>query len=149
MVFSRSTNTTYERRVAEMSPKSVDDYIQEGIYGARDLNKSEHALFLGSLRERAELALTTGQTITNRIYPQVEKALQTESDLEMLLNGDIAYPHLSKYIKLSNQYHIPFTIVQNEQKETPIGLLLAHKTAIDKHDIFITDDIFHEQTELR
>lgn len=130
-----------------MTPKSVDDYIQEGIYGAKEINPEERSMFLGTFRERIELALTTGQVIAPNIYSQVENILKVKPGLEMLLNGTIAYPHLSKYIKLANQYKAPFTIVQNEEKETSIGLLLAHKTAVDKDEIFIRDETFQQEME--
>ncbi len=130
-----------------MTPKSVDDYIQEGIYGAKEIHREERGIFLGTFRERVELALTIGQVISQNIYPQVENVLKVHAGLEMLLNGAIAYPHLSKYIKLANQYKAPFTIVQNEEKETSIGLLLAHKTAVDKDEIFIRDETFQQEKE--
>lgn len=130
-----------------MTPKSVDDYIQEGIYGAKEINPEERGMFLGTFRERVELALTTGQVISPNIYSQVENTLKINPDLEMLLNGTIAYPHLSKYIKLANQYKALFTIVQNDEKETSIGLLLAHKTAVDKDEIFIRDETFQQEME--
>ena len=132
-----------------MTPKSVDDYIQEGIYGAKEIHREERGVFLSTFRERVELALTIGQVIAPNIYPQVENVLkvQAQAGLEMLLNGTIAYPHLSKYIKLADQYKAPFTIVQNEEKETSIGLLLAHKTAVDKDEIFIRDETFQQEME--
>lgn len=130
-----------------MTPKSVDDYIQEGIYGAKEINPEERSMFLGTFRERIELALTTGQVIAPNIYSQVENILKVKPGLEMLLNGTITYPHLSKYIKLANQYKAPFTIVQNEEKETSMGLLLAHKTAVDKDEIFIRDETFQQEME--
>lgn len=128
-----------------MTPKSVDDYIQEGIYGAKEIHREERGIFLSTFRERVELALTTGQVISQNTYSQIEAVLKSKPGLEMLLNGSISYPHLSKYIKLANQYKAPFTIVQNEEKETSIGLLLAHKTAVDKDEIFIRDETFQQE----
>ncbi|TKJ04058.1 DUF1694 domain-containing protein, partial [Bacillus cereus] len=57
----------------------------------------------------------------------------------------IAYPHLSKYIKLANEKNVPFTIVQNKDTKTPIGLVLTHATAVDKEQIYVEDTIFKQE----
>ncbi|MFX3623077.1 MAG: YueI family protein [Ectobacillus sp.] len=128
-------------------PKKLDDYLQEGIYGTKEINPKEKHLFLGTFRERIEIALTIGQVMQPTPYREVEAVLQHQKNIKMHLNGEIAYNHLSKYIKLATVHNIPFTNVQNLEGGTPIGLVLAYDKAIDKPEIFIKDSIFQKEME--
>ncbi|MCP8969240.1 YueI family protein [Ectobacillus ponti] len=128
-----------------MSPKEIEEYLQEGMYGSRENKPEERHIYLGSLRERAELALTKGQVMEPNVYPELESCLQQNASLTMLLNGSIAYSYLSKYIQLANKKNIPFTIVQNEKHDTPIGLLLAHASAVDRAEIFVHDQVWKRE----
>ncbi|UOY92936.1 YueI family protein [Ectobacillus sp. JY-23] len=122
--------------------KKLDDYLQEGIYGAKEQHPEERRLFLGTLRERVELALTKGQVMRQTPY-QIGTALQ--KNVKMLLNGDVAYSYLSPYIRFANEKKIPFTIVQNEKGNSPFGLVLTYDQAVDTPDIYIRDEIFHAE----
>ena len=102
-------------------------------------------MYLTTLRERVEIALTIGQVMQSNVYTEVTGNIRSSQSLQLFLNGSIAYPHLSKYIKLATEKNIPFTIVQNKGTETPIGLVLSHSTAVDKEHIYVEDDIFKQE----
>ncbi|MFD3450042.1 YueI family protein [Microbacteriaceae bacterium 4G12] len=123
--------------------KKVEDYLQEGIYGAKEINPQEKKMFLSTFRERVELALTSGQVMQDHSYQEVITSLQ-KSSVKMYVNGNVPYTYLSKYIALANKFNVPFTIVQNKEAQTPIGLVVAHAKAIDKENIFVKDTIFNE-----
>ncbi|WP_242142872.1 MULTISPECIES: YueI family protein [unclassified Bacillus cereus group] len=128
-----------------MVNKNVEDYLQEGIYGQKQNKPEERNMYLGTLRERVEIALTIGQVMRSTIYSEVTKSMNSSQNLHLFVNGSIAYPHLSKYIKLANEKNVPFTIVQNKGTHTPIGLVVAHHTAVDKSQIYVEDDIFKQE----
>lgn len=121
-----------------MSRPNVEDYLQQGIYGQKEINPDERRKFLGTLRERVVLALTQGQVREGGIYQEVEDALRANPSARLLLNGNIDYSYLSKYTKLSNNHDIEYTIVTNKEYNSDIGLVLAYEHAVDKENIYIT-----------
>ncbi|MEQ2527781.1 YueI family protein [Bacillaceae bacterium CLA-AA-H227] len=121
-----------------MPGPNLDDYLQQGIYGQKEINPDERRKFLGTLRERVVIALTQVQVREENIFTEVEEALKSNSDATLLLNGNIDYAHLSKYIKLASKYNAEYTIVTNNEHNSEIGLVLAHEYAVDKEDIYVT-----------
>jgi uncharacterized protein YueI len=121
-----------------LSDSKLDEYLQQGIYGPKETNPDERRKFLGTIRERIEWVLTSSQVMEGETYKEVEQAMKNLSGLQLLLNGRIDYRFLSKYIKVANKAAIPYTIVKNAEHETDIGLVLTHKDAINKEDIYIT-----------
>ena len=120
-------------------PKSdLDEYLQQGIYGPKVTNPDERRKFLGTIRERIEVALTQAQVMEKAIYPEVEKKMKAYSQTHLFLNGHMDYRYLSKYIKKANQCNIHYTIVTNKEYHSEIGLVLAHEKAVDREDIYIT-----------
>ena len=121
---------------------NVDDYLQKGIYGEKQIKVEERNVYLGTIRERIELALTCSQVMKNDIYKEFEKTLSLK-DITVLLNGSLPYSALSKYIKLANMKNIPFSLVNNLPIPTHIGLVVTYQYAIDKPEIFVKDDIYN------
>ncbi|MBO9129313.1 YueI family protein [Bacillus sp. 165] len=128
-----------------MAHKNIDDYLQEGIHGGKDLNPEEKKLFLSTFRERVELALTIGQVMQASPYPEVVSVMKTNKNSKLLLNGTIAYSFLSKYISLANDTAIPFSIIQNQEGHTPIGLVVASSAAVDRPNIYVKDEIWEKE----
>ena len=63
-----------------MSDQSLDQYLQQGMYGPRETKPDERRLFLGSLRERVIIALTKGQVLRPKAYREVIDALGSKAD---------------------------------------------------------------------
>ncbi|MDX8290251.1 YueI family protein [Metabacillus indicus] len=124
-----------------MSDEQIDLYLKQGIYGAPETKPEERNKFLGTLRERIEIALTNGQVRQKKVYSEAAAAIRLGKGYQLLLNGTIAYSDLSKYIKLANEAEQPFTIV-SDQRDTKIGLIVAAEHAIDKESIFVEDSIY-------
>jgi len=119
---------------------TLEDYLEKGIYGAKEVKPDERKRFLGTIRERIVLALTDGQVYSGKIYPELIDEMKKHPQAKMLLNGQIPYTYLSKYAKLANDYQIPFKIVDHKEHTTDIGLVLAYdNVAIDKENIFIQE----------
>lgn len=121
-----------------MSKSNVDDYLQQGIHGAKEIKPEERKKFLGTIRERVEFALTQTQIRENKVYQEIQDACKKHTDLHMYLNGHVNYRFLSKYVKLASTTNIEYTIVNNKDYNSDLGLVLAFDHAIDKEDIYIS-----------
>jgi uncharacterized protein YueI len=122
-----------------LSKQSVDEILQQGIQGPKEIKPDEKRKFLGTFRERVIIALKKNQVMENDIYPQVENSMKESKAAHLFLNGNIGYEKLSKYIKLAKKYKIEHTIVTNKEHDTEIGLVLAMDHAIDKTEIYIIE----------
>ncbi|KMJ58447.1 hypothetical protein AB685_11220 [Bacillus sp. LL01] len=122
--------------------RNIDDYIDRGLKGTPETKPSERKEYLSQLRERIILALTNGQVIQQNPYKPIADLMKRHPSSRLYLDGDLDYTHLSKYIRIANEYKIPFTIVDDKASSTNIGLVLANPTAIDKEDIFVSREEF-------
>lgn len=120
-----------------MTKPSVEDYLNQGIYGPKEINPDERRKFLGTLRERVVIALTQAQVREENVYHEVIDAMKSNPKAKLLLNGNMEYPTLSKYIKLCNKYKVKYSIVTNKDHQSELGLVLAHEFAVDKKDIYV------------
>jgi uncharacterized protein YueI len=117
---------------------NVEEVLQQGMHGPLETKPDERRKFLGTIRERIILALKKSQVAEATIYPQVEKEMKKNPQVNLLLNGNMDYTVLSKYVKLAAKHKIEHKIVTNKEHDTEVGLLLAMDEAIDKKDIYIT-----------
>ncbi|WP_433743013.1 YueI family protein [Falsibacillus pallidus] len=123
-----------------MERTSVDDYIQKGLYGEIQTKPDERRKFLGTLRERIVVAITKSQVMDKSIYDDLDEIMRSNKKAKVLLNGEMDYSYLSPYIKLANKHRISFSIVENKQSSTDIGLILAYDYAIDKDEIYLKQE---------
>lgn len=117
--------------------RKVEDYIEQGIFGPKEIKPGERKEFLGTLRERVIIVLTKSQVFEKDLYPEIAVKMKQYPEANLLLNGQMDYQHLGKYIKLSNQNSIPYKIVLNKDYNSKLGLVLAEKNAIDIENIHI------------
>ncbi|KUP09245.1 hypothetical protein Q75_01030 [Bacillus coahuilensis p1.1.43] len=117
--------------------KTVDDYLQEGIYGAKETKPDERRYFLSTLRERVVIALKQHQVREKGIYKEVEESMKKHPRTHLYLNGNMNYTFLSDYVKKATQLSIPYTMVTNKEYNSELGLVLAYDYAINKESIYI------------
>ncbi|MEH7386199.1 YueI family protein [Bacillus sp. JJ1521] len=120
-----------------MTKPSVEDILQQGIHGAKEIKPEERKKFLGTIRERVEFALTQSQVRENKVYQEIQDTCKKKKEVHMYLNGHVDYPSLSKYVKLAGANNIEYTIVTNKDYNSDIGLVLAFGHAIDKEEIYV------------
>lgn len=130
-----------------MSNKNVDDILQQGIFGAKELKPAERKKYLGTFRERVVAVLTQGQIREKTIYRELIKRMKTYNESTLLLNADIDYEYLKKYVDAAVENKIPYKLVMNKESETEIGLVLAVEDAIDLEDIALTRPIVEKPAE--
>jgi uncharacterized protein YueI len=130
-------NAYKDRGVLILQKPTVEDVLKEGMYGPKEIKPEERRQFLGTLRERIIIALKKDQVKEDQIYPQVEQQIKKFPGARLLLNGNIEYEQLSKYVTLAKKYKVNHTIVTNKDYDSEIGLVLAMDQAIDKQDIYV------------
>ncbi|QNF31136.1 YueI family protein [Metabacillus sp. KUDC1714] len=132
-----------------MLSENIDDYIQQGIHGVREIKPDERRRFLGTLRERVLVVLTKQQVREKGTYIEVEELMKKNKEATLFLNGTMNYTYLSDYIKLANQIGTKFLISTNKEYDSELGLVLAYDYAINKEDIYIEKqkDVFEEEPE--
>ncbi|MEI5907402.1 YueI family protein [Bacillus spongiae] len=123
-----------------MVKKSVDDYLQEGMYGKKELKPDERRRYLGTFRERVLVALTKSQVRKKGVYQEIEELMKSHPKAHLLLNGNMNYSYLSDYIKKANQFNLHYTMVTNKEYDCEYGLVLAYDYAINKKDILLSDN---------
>ncbi|WP_312096057.1 YueI family protein [Niallia sp.] len=119
------------------SNPNLDDYMQKGMYGAKETKPEERRKFLGTLRERVVIALSQSQVIDSSLYKEIPDAMKKNTGAKLYLNGHLDYSYLSKYIKEANQAKMEYTIVTNKDADSEIGLLIAYDYAINKENIYV------------
>ncbi|TRZ36137.1 DUF1694 domain-containing protein [Niallia circulans] len=122
-----------------MTNPNLDDYLQQGMYGAKETKPEERRKFLGTIRERVVLALLQNQVSEANIYKEAEEAIKSNKGAKLYLNGHLDYSYLSKYLKLANEQNMEYTMVTNNDYNSEIGLLIAYDHAVDKQDIYVTE----------
>ncbi|MDF2903147.1 MAG: hypothetical protein K0S25_785 [Bacillus sp. (in: firmicutes)] len=115
----------------------MDDYLLQGIHGAKETKPDERRRFLTTIRERVVVALTGEQVMEKGIYPKVEILMKENGSAHLFLNGHLDYSNLSKYISIAKSLNLEYTIVTNKDYNSDLGLVLAQEFAIDKEEIFI------------
>ncbi|WP_350019988.1 YueI family protein [Priestia flexa] len=117
--------------------ENIEEYLERGLYGTQETKQAERKYFLTALRERIEVALTKGQVMKPTVYKEAERTITNVQNGQVFLNGTIAYSFLSKYIQIANKHNVPFTIVQNLEADTDIGLVVTGSKGSTENEIFI------------
>ncbi len=123
----------------------LDDYLQQGIHGPREINPDERRKFLGTLRERVVVVLTKSQVREPGTYKEIESLMKKNQQATLFLNGNMNYTYLSDYIKLANQVGNKYILSTNKEHDSELGLVLAYDHAVNIEDIYITK---HEEPKL-
>ncbi|WP_270995321.1 YueI family protein [Listeria seeligeri] len=127
--------------------ENIDDYLEKGMYGAKEINPAEKKKYLGTYRERILVALTKEEVLSQQFLPELEKAILESPDSKLLLNGLLHYNSMRPYIKLAEKCKHEFSIVSRLEGETDLYLVLACQKAINKEDIHLYKEETPEETE--
>lgn len=127
--------------------ENIDDYLEKGMYGAKEINPAEKKKYLGTYRERVLVALTKEEVLSQQFLPELEKAILESPDSKLLLNGLLHYNSMRPYIKLAEKCKHEFSIVSRLEGETDLYLILACQKAINKEDIHLYKEETPEEIE--
>lgn len=120
-----------------MVKNEVDEYLQQGIYGIKEIKPEERKKYLGTLRERVIAVLYQSQVSEKEVYPEIAQFIQKHPKACLFLNGNMTDIHLSKYIDLAVLHNIRYKIVFNKDYNTDLGLVFAEEEAINQENIYI------------
>ncbi|MDX8046374.1 YueI family protein [Gracilibacillus sp. S3-1-1] len=123
-----------------MVKKDVEDYLQEGIYGAKELKPDEKRKYLGTYRERVLLALSKAQVRGEKGLTELESLMRQYSDASLLMNGNMSLRFFKPYREIADKHHITHTYVSNRETDSEYGLIFVAKTAVDKQDILLVEE---------
>jgi uncharacterized protein YueI len=126
---------------------NIDDYLNQGIYGIKEINPEERNKFLGTLRERVIVALSQQQVREPGTYKEVEEMINLHPKATLYLNGNMNYTYLSDYMKLATDNGNRFNIVTNKKVNSELGLVLAYDYAVDHKNIYIDKQVKTEEKE--
>ncbi|MGP4039974.1 YueI family protein [Gracilibacillus sp. D59] len=129
-----------------MGKKEIDEYLQEGIYGAKEINPDEKRKYLGTFRERVLLALSKSQVRGEKGLAEMEEMIHQFSNTTILMNGNMSLRFFKSYRELANKHDVSYTYVSNREVESDYGLILAAKTAVDMEDILLANEEQKEQS---
>ncbi|MBC2176894.1 YueI family protein [Listeria booriae] len=115
-------------------PESIDDYIDRGIHGAKEINPAERKKYLGTFRERIEIQMSKQEVFEKYCTKELEQEMKDHPKAKLLLNGSISYEILRAYIMLAEKHKLPFSIVAREDDDTPVGLVLTEDHEINRED---------------
>ncbi|GAB2565632.1 YueI family protein [Gracilibacillus alcaliphilus] len=118
-----------------MARKEIDDYLQEGIYGAKELNPDEKRTYLGTYRERVILAVTKKEVRGKKGLETLEPLLQQYREAKLLINGQMNINYIRPYRELADKYNISYTYITNKESDSTYGLVLAADHAVDIKEI--------------
>ncbi|KGX87342.1 YueI family protein [Pontibacillus litoralis] len=130
-----------------MSNKQIDDILQEGIHGKKEIKPAERKRFLGTLRERVVIVLTKGQLMQDNALNQLANAMRQHPDTKLLLNGEVSSRFMKEEKALANQYNIPYTVVMNQDAQSDLGAVLTYDHAVDIEEIFVEEETREVQKE--
>ncbi len=122
-----------------MSDQKIHDYLMRGIHGDKELLPGEKNRYLGTYRERVIVVLTQAQVRRNQLYPQIEQALSNYPDATMLINGEMEYAAISKYIKLAIDQKVSYSKYSDHLSDSDLGVVIAVPYAVEIEQIEIID----------
>lgn len=120
-----------------MNKNGVEQYLQQGIYGIKEVKSVERKKYLGTLRERVIAVLYQSQVSEKEVYPEIIHLIRKYPKACLFLNGHMTDSYLSKYMKLASLYKIRYKMVFNKDYNSEFGLVLAAESAINEENIYI------------
>jgi uncharacterized protein YueI len=113
----------------------VEQRLMVGLHGTPELKPDEKVQYLGQFRERILIMLTKNQVYAKQVYHEVEEALKDPRSSRLILNGDLAFEHRSKYIKIAREFDKPYTVVNDPSLKGNVGLMVVADHAVDEENI--------------
>lgn len=95
--------------MAETDKQPVDR-IETAMHGTPKLHPDEQRKYLGTFRERVEVAVTVAQIKQANYVDALHQAFTSHPDDQLYINGNLDQELIGPYIKAASQANIKFTI---------------------------------------
>lgn len=117
------------------SKDQMEQRLAVGISGAPELRKEEKSYYLGEFKERVLKVLTREQVAQPFIYPEIEESLKDARAQRLLLDGELNYDFVQKYVKLAQKLKKPYTLRNDPQFKDIIGLAVVSAEAVEVESV--------------
>ncbi|WP_429970684.1 YueI family protein [Fructilactobacillus sp. Tb1] len=123
--------------------ENVQNRLDQAMNGGTPkINPDEQRRYLGTFRERVALAIKNSEVYQPAAIAAVEKLIQSDNSLTIIINGNIPSSQQSPYIKIATKNNAKFTLTTDKIYGTnpnDYAVVVAAKTAINEPDV-----AFHE-----
>ncbi len=109
----------------------LEDKVLEGIYGKKELKKSERNRFLGEYKERVFRYLTYKQVIEPGTYPEILNAIRNPEAKKLIIDREVDLVAANDYVKLAAENNLFFKRVDSPDFKGDIALLVVSDHAVD------------------
>ncbi|WP_338209989.1 YueI family protein [Lactiplantibacillus paraxiangfangensis] len=115
--------------------KEPVDRIQTAMHGTPKLHPDEQRKYLGTFRERVDVAVTVYQLKRAHYVDEMTQAFTAHPDYKLYINGNLDQDFIGPYIKAASQANIQFTIKTDDIYRTgddDYALVFTASTAINQ-----------------
>lgn len=125
---------------------NINDRIDQSLRGPKDLNIDEKRHYLGNLRERIYLMVTTADLNDHLYMKQFFQHFPDFKNYQLFLNGDFGQNAIIKeVIAECAKTNTKFSLVQKSDNNPDIAILVVADSAINREKIDIKD-LYHTET---
>ncbi|CCU80038.1 DUF1694 domain-containing protein [Halanaerobium saccharolyticum subsp. saccharolyticum DSM 6643] len=110
----------------------LEKTAREGAFGSKEIKKGEKNRFLGEFEERVIAYLTEDQIKEKALYPEVKGALKNDEAYKLIIRGDIAKNHISKYIEWARKEGVRFNRKNSPEFRGDVALAVVGKDAVSQ-----------------
>lgn len=107
----------------------LEKAVSVGLHGAPEVRPEERSHLLGELRERVLAVLTADAIKRPSLDPAVVKAMQDPRASAVVLDADLPYDDLAKYLRLAKAHDLPYTMRSDPAHRGDIGLVVVSDRA--------------------
>jgi len=115
--------------------KQPVDRIQNAMHGTPKLHPDEQRKYLGTFRERVEVAVTVYQIKRHHYLDEMNRAFAAHPDYRLLINGNLDEDILGPYMAAVAKAGVQFTLKTDSMYHTDdadYALVFATDTAINQ-----------------
>lgn len=119
---------------------NLNDRIENSIHGPKDLNIDEKNQYLGNLRERVYLSVSSSELNDKKLMSVFFAHFKDYAPYQIYLNGHLqSNPVMNKIIADCAKTNTKFSIVTKENYHIDIAILVVANTAINEPVIDIKE----------
>lgn len=112
----------------------LEEKLIEGIYGKKEIKKSERNRYLGEYKERVITYLTFDQILEPGIHPEILDAVKDPEAVKLIINRKVNLSAANNYVKLAAENKLLFKRVDSPDFAGDIALVVVSDHAVDSND---------------
>ncbi|MFP4661372.1 MAG: YueI family protein [Halanaerobiales bacterium] len=109
----------------------LEEKITEGVYGKKELKKSEKNRYLGEFKERVIRYLTMDQLLEKGVYPEIIEAVRHPEAKKLIIDRKADLSAANEYVKLASANNLTFKRVDSPDLKGDVALVVVSDHAVD------------------